>query len=213
MKLLFLFLWIPLTVQSQNALRFQEEVNAIYKKYETLHEPETGTIVFTGSSSIRLWNDLEQRFPDAHIVNTGFGGSEASDLLAYSEPLILRYKPKKVFIYEGDNDIANKKRVNVVLTDFQKIIATIHQHNPNTQIVLLSAKPSPSRWHLRRRYKRLNRKIETLAQRHSAVAYANIWDVMLENGRPKAFLFTQDNLHMNAQGYDLWYSVIKNYIN
>ena len=109
-------------VQAQDPLRFKEEVSLILKKYDTLWEPSKETIVFTGSSSVRVWNDLQERFPGVQIVNTGFGGSEASDLLAYADDLILRYKPRKVFIYEGDNDLNSNKKPRTVLSDIKNII-------------------------------------------------------------------------------------------
>ena len=129
---------------------FGEEVEAIHKKYDTLWDATKKTIVFTGSSSVRLWQSLESSFPNHQIVNSGFGGSEASDLLEHSQKLIHRFQPKKVFIYEGDNDINSKKTPKQVLSDMQMIIAKIHEMNTSTDIVLISAKPSLSRCNLKK---------------------------------------------------------------
>ncbi len=49
-------------------------------------------------------------FRSTTLLNRGFGGSTMADLLYYTDKLIVRYKPKKIFIYEGDNDLAGKKR-------------------------------------------------------------------------------------------------------
>ena len=76
-----------------------------------------------------MWEDLQERFPGQKILNTGFGGSQASDLLYYLEPLVLAYQPKKVFIYEGDNDLAEGKRVGQVL----KVLEQITRRNPKAR--------------------------------------------------------------------------------
>ena len=89
----------------------------IVKRNDSLWDSSRETIVFTGSSSIRFWEDLQERFPENQVLNAGFGGSQASDLLYHLNDLVLRYKPKKVFVYEGDNDIFSKK----VLEKFCKL--------------------------------------------------------------------------------------------
>ena len=99
---------------AQEASRFKNQVDDLSLKYDSIWDPSKETIVFTGSSSIRMWKDLQTRFPSQQIVNSGFGGSQASDLLYFTDDLILRYKPKKVFIYEGDNDIQAQKRPNEI---------------------------------------------------------------------------------------------------
>lgn len=194
---------------TQNQLPFEDEVVAIQKKYDTLWKASNETIVFTGSSSVRLWHNLEKQFPHHQIVNSGFGGSKASDLLIHSEELILRFNPKKVFIYEGDNDISDKIKSKVILENMVKIIHRIKEKNLSTQIILIAAKPSISRWNLRGKYNRLNRKFKKLATKDNHIDFANVWHPMLEGNKVKQDIFIEDGLHMNSKGYDIWYSVLK----
>lgn len=206
---ILLFLLASFLGHAQDALRFADEVAAIQKKYDTLWDANKETIVFTGSSSIRIWKTLETSFPNHQIVNSGFGGSEASDLLAYSDELIHRFKPKKVFIYEGDNDINSHKKPKRILNDIQSIINEIWVKNPATKIVLIAAKPSLARWALRRKYKRLNRKFKKLSQRNQQIEYADVWTPMLNGRKVKKDIFSADGLHMNAKGYGIWYETLK----
>ncbi len=208
-----LFFLSFLSIHAQDPTRFQEEVEAIQKKYDTLWDSSKETIVFTGSSSIRYWKDLPKVFPDHQIVNSGFGGSLASDLLAYTSELILNYSPKQVFIYEGDNDISGNKRPNKIINDTKAIIQKIRDHSSQTRIVLIAAKPSIARWHLKRRYKRLNRKFKRLCEKDSFLAFADIWGDMIDGKNVRQDIFVEDGLHMNTKGYDLWYKVISNHIN
>ena len=119
-NLVFALVFMTTSISAQEVKPFAEEVEAIKKKYDTLWDPSKETMVFTGSSSIRIWHDLQERFPDHQIVNSGFGGSQASDLLSYCQQLILRYQPKRVFIYEGDNDISVKKRPRNIIKTTEK---------------------------------------------------------------------------------------------
>jgi len=203
---------IPLCTVAQDPARLEDEVRSIEQRYDSIWDDSAETVVFTGSSSIRLWEGLEDLFPDHQIINTGFGGSQASDLLVYSDKLILKYQPKKVFIYEGDNDIFERKRPNNVIRTTKKIIQLIKQHNKQSSIVLISVKPSLVRWHLKRKYKIFNRKLKKLAEKDASVAYANVWDTMLEGQELKKSLFIEDGLHMNTDGYDLWYEVIREHL-
>ncbi|SFR68007.1 GDSL-type esterase/lipase family protein [Maribacter stanieri] len=197
--------------QTQNI--FTNEVKDITKKYDSIWDSSKETIVFTGSSSVRLWKKLEEEFPDHQIVNSGFGGSQASDLLLFIDELILSYNPKKVFIYEGDNDLWSKKRPANVLDTTAEIIRRIKADNPSTQIILIAAKPSISRWKIRGKYKRLNRKMERFTKKDAQLNYVDVWNPMLNKRKLITDIFIEDGLHMNQKGYDIWYEAMKDLVN
>lgn len=195
----------------QGPERFDAEVKQIT---ESTPVPDQGPIyLFTGSSSVRLWKDLPSYFPGKTIVNTGFGGSQTHELLHFAEELILHYHPQKVFIYEGDNDLASGKSPALVLKTMKTLVAKIQEALPEAGIVLISPKPSPSRWHLKKEYNDLNRLLEVYANTDSKVEFANVWDIAINpQGRPKPEIFLEDSLHMNKNGYDDWAKVIGKYL-
>ena len=212
-KLTYLFLFLAFLGYGQETPAFQNEVKAIQKKYESLWDSSKETIVFTGSSSIRMWKNLESMFPDHQIINSGFGGSQSSDLFRYYNELILQYNPTKVFIYEGDNDIASLKKTKDIIKTTREIVHKIREKNNATQVVIIAAKPSLARWNLKRKYIRLNRAFKKLCKEDSAMEFANVWDVMMDGKQVRQDIFIGDGLHMNSKGYDLWFSVIKPYMN
>ena len=213
MKHLFIALLItPLLMFGQTDNPFKNEVRSIQEKNDSIWDPSKPTIVFTGSSSIRFWEDVQERFPEHQVLNTGFGGSQFSDLEFYLDELILNYEPIKVFIYEGDNDIFAKKRPRKIVQRAEYILGVLQQRNPDMEIVLISAKPSISRWKYRGRYRRLNRKLERLASKTEGIYFLDVWYPMLDKRKVKQDIFIEDGLHMNDKGYDIWYDVIKNYI-
>ncbi|MEO0570511.1 MAG: GDSL-type esterase/lipase family protein [Bacteroidota bacterium] len=212
-NILWTLLFIVITsLSAQNTIPFGDEVKEIVKRNDSLWNPSEETILFTGSSSIRFWKDLQGRFPKKQVLNSGFGGSQASDLLFHLNDLVLRYHPAKVFIYEGDNDIFSKKRPKTILQTTEKIIEKLLLDNPTRKIVLISAKPSLSRWNLRRKYKRLNKKMAKYATENSNIAFVDVWTPMLNKRTLMDDIFVEDGLHMNEKGYDIWYNTIKDFV-
>ena len=214
----FVLLWVLINglchdIEAQDPQRFAEDVAEIQQKYDTLLDSNRDTYVFTGSSSIRLWENLEDYFPEFQIVNSGFGGSQTSDLLAYMDPLILNYYPRKVFLYEGDNDINDKKKPKEIIRHFENVIAQIKTLGTANAIVIISAKPSIERWHLKGKYRRLNRKFQKLCETDPVLKFADVWTPMLNGRKLRKELFIDDGLHMNDKGYDIWYEVLKEFVN
>ncbi|MEM1338052.1 MAG: GDSL-type esterase/lipase family protein [Bacteroidota bacterium] len=206
--LLFIGIWS----YAQETIPFEDEVQEIVERNDSLWDASRTTIVFTGSSSIRLWEDLQQRFPSQQVLNTGFGGSQSTDLLHHLEKLVLRYKPNKVFIYEGDNDIFEKKPPREILATTLEIVTQLKSAVPALEIVLISAKPSISRWKYRGKYKRLNKKFMKLAQQLPDLSFVDVWYPMLNGRKLRKDIFISDGLHMNTTGYDIWYEVLREYV-
>ncbi|SDZ01769.1 MULTISPECIES: GDSL-type esterase/lipase family protein [Rhodonellum] len=197
---------------AQVVFPFQEEVASLVEKHQE-SDWQKGGIVFTGSSSIRMWKELDKHFPEAKIINTGFGGSETEDLLRYLEELVLEFEPEKIFIYEGDNDVNAGKSTSEIMGDFESLTTKILEKLPNANLYLIGAKPSPSRWHLKNQYLAFNTALKNYAESNPAFTFIDTWTVMLDqNGDPKAELFIKDNLHMNEKGYEIWQRVFEPHI-
>ncbi|MFY0591305.1 GDSL-type esterase/lipase family protein [Roseivirga sp.] len=193
---------------AQDPSRFAEEVNGFAGtegNYAAEHR-----ILFTGSSSIRLWVDFKSYFPDHNVINTGFGGSETSDLIHFKKELITNFKPEQVFIYEGDNDINAEEDPVVVLAEISSLVIDLIKKDGIENLVLISAKPSIARWHLKESYKKFNAGLERLASLSDLITYADVWTPMLnKDGSLKKEIFIEDGLHMNKMGYDLWIKEIE----
>ncbi|WP_445384511.1 GDSL-type esterase/lipase family protein [Robiginitalea sp. IMCC44478] len=198
-----------LQLNAQDPRRFRTEIEDLAKKYDSIWKPDQATVVFTGSSSIRLWSGLDSVFSKKQIVNTGFGGSQATDLLYYLDVLVLKYQPEQVFIYEGDNDLFEKKRPGQVLSTLEEITREIQARFPGIPLVLISAKPSISRWRLRGKYRRFNRRLQKMTIENDLLYFADVWNPMLNGKKLDPSLFIEDGLHMNQKGYTIWARTLK----
>ncbi len=194
--------------QAQNPTRYQDEIDAINNR-----DIPKGGIIFTGSSSIRLWPNLNDWFQEVEVYNLGFGGSETSELLYHANDLIIKHQPRKVFIYEGDNDVNSGKSAARIITDMEFLVRKIEKESPKTEIYLISAKPSEERWHLREKYEEFNALLEDFCKENELV-FIDVWDAMLDaEGEIRPNLYEADPLHVNENGYKIWQSQISPYVN
>jgi lysophospholipase L1-like esterase len=171
-------------------------------------------ILFTGSSSIRIWKDIHSYFPEQNVLNRGFGGSTMKDMLYYTDKLIIPYRPKMIFIYEGDNDLAGKKTPGEIIASADSIVLLIRSKvSKKVPVYFFSAKPSLARWNMKDEYLAYNQKLKDWTTTKKNVKYIDVWTPMLDaNGEVQKDIFLGDGLHMNKKGYDIWGRVLKSYI-
>src|SRR5579862_5101331 len=63
------------------------------------------SVVFYGSSSIRLWSTLEGDFPLYSVLNRGFGGSTLAECAVVFDRIVAPCSPGTLIVYAGDNDL------------------------------------------------------------------------------------------------------------
>jgi len=183
-----------------------------YEKQDQISPPKPGVIVFTGSSSIRFWHTLSENMKPLDAINRGFGGSHLSQVNEYAPRIELPYRPKAVVLYAGENDMSWPwhKSADMVLADFQQFVNIVHTAIPKTPIYYVSIKPDPARWSNWPALAKANRMIEAYCHTEDHVRFVDVSAAMLDaQGKPRRELFGSDGLHMNAQGYALWTSIIK----
>lgn len=196
---------------SAQTLPYEQEVKSLSAKIDSVGWSAGGT-VFTGSSTIRMWKDLGADFPEHPLINTGFGGSQAKDLQRFLYPLVLRFEPSRVFIYEGDNDIWADVSAQEIIQTFEDILSRIHLANPQTEIYLIGAKPSPSRWEKASSYQEFNKQLKDLSIRKEKVTFVDTWAALTDaEGQPRPELYLKDQLHLNDEGYLIWKDIFRPY--
>src|SRR3990170_8119764 len=84
-------------------LRFEPDVLA-FEAWDRQNSPPRDAVLLVGSSSIRMWPTAES-FPELSVINRGFGGSHASDVNHFAERIVLKYEPRTIVFYAGDNDV------------------------------------------------------------------------------------------------------------
>ena len=187
--------------------RFDNAI-ATFEAADKVSMPETGKVLFLGSSSIRRW-DTAKAFPEIDSINRGFGGSQTSDCIYFFDRIVLPYKPTVIVLYEGDNDIGAGKSTEQVVKDFQTFAKQVRVKLPGTKIVYIPIKPSIKRASLWNKMENVNQEVQTMAAIRKGLYYADIATPMLATGSPPdESLFAKDGLHLSDKGNALWASVI-----
>lgn len=194
---------------SQEVSRYQNDIQTI-KQYDKIYAPPKNPILFVGSSSFRLWGDLERTFANYQVLNRGIGGAVIKDISNHIDDLITPYAPRQIFIYVGENDIANQTTSEAVLNNTKKLLTEIRERLPSVPIVYIAMKPSPSREKFLPIVIKANQQIRDYIATKKNMTFIDVFTPMLtREGKPKPELFLADQLHMNQSGYAIWIKAIK----
>jgi lysophospholipase L1-like esterase len=189
-----------------------ERFVAAFDEADLVSPPLKHQIVFVGSSTIHRW-DVASYFPDLKIINRGIDGTELSDSVKYIDRLVLRYEPRLVVVYAGDNDIGAGKLSEQVSVDFERFVRAVHTRLPETRILYIGIKPSPLRWLQIDRMRLANQVIKTICERDDRVAFLDFDNLMLGwDEKPRKDLYVEDGLHLSPKGYHLWSTVLRPYL-
>ncbi len=187
--------------------RFAAEI-AKFVKLDAELAPATGGIVFTGSSSVRFWK-VNEAFPDLPVLNRGFGGSVANDLITYANQIVLRYKPRLLVVYTGGNDLHAKLTTEEALEDYTKFLSLVHEKLPDTRIVVSSVKVAPIRATEIGDVQKLNVLLESWMKDKPWIRWVEATSYLMDReGQPIESLYRADRLHLNDEGYVKWNAII-----
>ena len=123
MAVLVALLLMPWRASAQggpNPSKWEADIRA-FEAADLSDPPVRGGIIFTGSSSIRLWTTLKEDFPGLPVVNRGFGGSMLPEVTAFVDRIITPHQPMLVVVYCGGNDINAGRSADQVFRDFQAL--------------------------------------------------------------------------------------------
>jgi len=183
---------------------FRDEINE-FKRLDKKNFPEKGKILFTGSSSIRFWDSLEEDMKPLEVLNRGFGGAQISHVIYHFEEIIKPYDPKAIVFFCGTNDLTALKTPKETLNDFKKFLSLVRNEFGNIKVYVIGIKPSVDRLYLDKEERIFNSSIKLLASQDAYLEYIDVWDSMLgEDGSRMPELFIEDGLHMNKKGYEVW---------
>lgn len=187
---------------------YEEEIKRIERMDKSLvHE---STVLFYGSSSIRLWEGLSADFPEYNMVNLGFGGSTLAACTWFFERVMQGYHPRALVVYAGDNDLGDGRHPEEIFIFFQLLMTKASAILGDIPCFFVSLKPSPVRWEKEDQFKYTNNLIENEIIKYNANwKFINVFKRMLDkSGKPMANLYAPDGLHLGPFGYELWREAI-----
>jgi lysophospholipase L1-like esterase len=178
------------------------------KSFFEQHGEHNYDLVFIGDSITdgAEWEDL---FPNLKIANRGIGGDRTDGVLKRLES-IYSTSADRAFIMIGINDFNSGMSVDEVFENYKTIVSQLVEHGMKVYI--------QSTIFAGKRLDKLNPKIEALNERLSlfATTKESITYIDLNAGLAKNSLlnpiYSRDDVHLNGNGYAVWKSIIRPYI-
>ena len=170
------------------------------------------SILFMGSSSIRLWSTLGRDMAPIPVIQRGYGGAKFSDLAVFAERIVHPHEFRAVVIFVA-NDIVGKKgdiSPEEVVLLYEDVVATVRAKNAKAPVFLIAITPTMSRWKAWPQIKKTNAALKAACEAAGEVHFiATEAEFLDAKGEPKAGLFRDDRLHLNAEGYALWTKIVR----
>lgn len=173
-------------------------------------------IVFLGNSLTQngKWDEY---FPSQKPVNRGIAGDNTEGMLARIDEIITA-KPTKLFLMGGINDISQNKPTDSIIANLRTIVREVIIKSPKTKIYIQSTLPINNDF---KRYMRLagketqvtelNKQLLKLSIEHKVV-FINLYSLFLNKKKQLDVKYTNDGLHLNSDGYDIWVNQIRKFI-
>lgn len=209
-KLVFLLCLISSPLWAQHA--FEKEIKN-FEKQDSISTPAKGQILFIGSSSFRIWKSFATDLAGIAAINRGFGGSTMTDALYYFDRMVVKYEPKAVVVYEGDNDLAMGKSVEELAKEYVEFSNRLKKTLPKTKLVYLAVRPSLSRIAIVEKQKQFNNWLENYCKSEKNRYFLDMHSPFyLTDGTVMQDIFISDRLHLNEKGYQIFSSNIRSFI-
>ncbi len=182
--------------------------------FDDLNKNETypkESILFAGSSSIRLWSTLKDDMAPYPVIQRGYGGARLSDFAVYAGRIFDPHECQAIVIFIA-NDITGgeqDKSPEEVLALYKSVIKTIRREHRETPVFWIAITPTTSRWSAWPQIQKANMLIKNYCENHKNLFYITTDFAFIgQDGKPKDELFRDDLLHLNDKGYAVWREII-----
>lgn len=185
------------------------------QRIEALDAKETDpadAVLFIGSSSIRLWDDIAADMKPWPVIQRGYGGAKFSDLAVLAEQIIKphRYRALAIFVANDVTGGKDDKTPEEVVRLFEHVVASSRSHAPQAPIFLIEITPTPSRWTAWEKIKETNAALKKSCEAGEKLHFISTANQYLNaEGGPMPELFKEDKLHQNRDGYARWSRIIR----
>ncbi len=189
--------------------RFEDDI-LLFEAKDKLNNPLENSVLFIGSSSIRIWEStIAADFEGIDVICRGFGGSTTEDALYYFDRIVAPYNPKTIIMAEGSNDLGGGDTPEEVVEMTRRFIQKAAKVLPDTKVIIMSIKVSVSRKRLVGTVMKTNVMLQEMIKEYDNTEYVDVvTEMMTKNGKVRGEIFSADSTHMNASGYEIWTRIL-----
>ncbi len=191
--------------------RWQADID----KLTALNDAETtnpDSVLYIGSSSIRLWETVAEDMAPYPAIKRGYGGARYTDLSVFARQLIEPHQFRAMVMFVandvtgGDNDTPLDELEKLV----RSIIAVARGHQPDAQLFIVEVTPSQSRFQAWPQIRQVNAVLREVAFTETNTHFIPTAEYFLDaSGQPRTEFFRDDQLHLNRAGYARWARLIR----
>jgi lysophospholipase L1-like esterase len=175
------------------------------EQFRSYHNSEND-IIFLGNSitARNHWEELLQ-IPTAR--NRGISGDTTFGILERLDE-ITEGNPKKIFILIGINDISRDFPDEIIIENYKKILQRIKKESPSTRIYVQTILPVNANFGVYKNHYgkddhilRINNFLKEM-KKEKGLTIIDLHDHLDAK-------YTEEGLHLNAEGYKLWAALLK----
>jgi lysophospholipase L1-like esterase len=167
---------------------------------------ESNDIVFLGNSITEHGGDWGSRFNNSKVKNRGIAGDTTDGILARLGEIIY-YKPSKVFILIGINDLfRNDMSSQKVFDNIISIVNKIKQGSSQTVIYVQTILPTTTE-SLKTKIQLTNSMLKD-SESNESFKLISLHDHFKLDDDSMNMDFSTDGVHLNEQGYSIWTNVV-----
>jgi hypothetical protein len=197
-------------INSDDVLHWEQDMQ-VFDSLNTAEDSDEKTLLVTGSSSIRLWDQVHADLAPFEVMQRGYGGAKLTDFNYYTHRIIKLQQFKAILIFVA-NDIAggdHDKSPKEVFQLYRNLVGQLRERNPNTPVFWIEVTATPSRWNAIGEIREAGDLIKNYCKKSEDLFFIDTYDqFMTGGGEPDPSLFRTDMLHLNAEGYELWTEII-----
>lgn len=199
----------PQIARSASENRFEKNV-LDYEAVDKINPPPKNAILLAGDSQFYRWKTVNEDLPGYTIINRGIDSFQTSDLVFFTDRLVLPYQPRMIILHVGGNDVHNGKSPAQIFEDFKEFVAKVRASLPDVPIAFSSITPGPGRWDEAGKRKETNTVIKNYIATQPHLLFIDLWDAMLTpDGKPREDLWVADRIHPNHEGYLLRVKIMR----
>ncbi len=174
---------------------------------------QSSDIIFLGNS-ITAGTDWMELLGRTDVRNRGISGDISFGVLQRLDE-VTEGKPAKVFVLIGINDISRNIPDSHIVANYRRIIQRIKSESPTTKIYFHTLMPvNNSFTQFKNHYNKdehilfVNEQIRKLCA-EEMITVIDLYPHFLNAEKKLDPNYTIDGLHLNAEGYKLWSSILK----
>lgn len=197
--------------QQPKGNKYDKEISAL-EQLDRVEKYDRSSILFLGSSSIRLWSTIKEDIAPYPSILRGFGGSRTQDVIYYLDKYLYPkfFRAAVIFVANDITGSPDDLTPKETLHNFSEIARIIRESHKSEPIFIIEITPTSSRWKVWSQIQQTNALLKKFCKKRKNLYFIETAQNFLnEKGQPRDELFRDDHLHLNRDGYRIWGRLVK----